>query len=105
MIQSPYEKAFDLFGDETVKMINIPGHCDGLCAVKVKNSDGKYVLIFSDGGYATKSWNEMVTSGVCMDKTAQRKSLEWIREQSLHKDCIESLANHDVDIIPHNIIL
>lgn len=103
--EGPYEKAFDLFGDETVKMINIPGHCDGLCAVKVKNSDGKYVLIFSDGGYATKSWKEMVTSGVCMDKTAQRKSLEWIREQSLHKDCIESLANHDVDIIPHNIIL
>ena len=86
-------------------MINIPGHCDGLCAVKVKNQDGKYVLIFSDGGYAAKSWKDMVTSGVCMDKAAQRKSLEWIRTQSMSDDCVESLANHDVDVIPHNICL
>lgn len=103
--EGPCARAFDLFGDGSVKLINIPGHCDGLCAVKVKNADGKYVLLFSDGGYATRSWRDMITSGVCMDKKAQRKSLEWIREQSLSSDCIESLANHDADIIPHNIIL
>lgn len=103
--EGPYQKAFDLFGDGSIKMINIPGHCDGLCAVKVKNPDGKYVLLFLDGGYAEKSWKEMITSGVCMDKTAQRKSLEWIREQSVSEDCIESLANHDAEIVPHNIIL
>ena len=44
-------------------MINIPGHCDGLCAVKITREDGRYVLLFSDGGYATKSWKEMITSG------------------------------------------
>lgn len=103
--EGPFNKAFDLFGDGSVKMINIPGHCDGLCAVKVKNKDGKYVLLFSDGGYAAKSWKDMITSGVCMDKLAQRKSLEWIRKQSLNADCVESLANHDIDVIPHNIIL
>lgn len=103
--EGPFGKAFDLFGDGSIKMINIPGHCDGLCAVKIKNTDGKYVLLFSDGGYATKSWNEMITSGVCMDKTAQRKSLEWIRQQSLNADCVESLANHDEKIIPHIVFL
>lgn len=103
--EGPFGKAYDLFGDGSVKMINIPGHCDGLCAVKVKNQDGKYVLIFSDGGYAAKSWKDMVTSGICIDKAAQRKSLEWIREQSMSEDCVESLANHDADVIPHNICL
>lgn len=103
--EGPYERAFDLFGDGSVKMINIPGHCDGLCAVKVKNADGKYVLLFSDGGYATKSWKEMITSGVCMDKITQRKSLEWIREQSMDENCIESMANHDADVVTHSIIL
>lgn len=34
-----------------------------------------------------------------------KKSLSWIREQSLNIDCIESLANHDPDIIPHVICL
>lgn len=103
--EGPFGKAFDLFGDGSVKMINIPGHSDGLCAVKVRNSDGKFVLLFSDGGYATRSWKEMITSGIALDKAKQRKSLEWIREQSMSEDCLESLACHDPDIKPHVITL
>lgn len=101
----PFNKSYDLFGDGCITLINIPGHCDGLCAVKIKNSDGKYVLLFSDGGYGTKSWQDMITSGISMDKKAQKKSLEWIREQSLDENCVESLANHDPDIKPHTIVI
>lgn len=103
--EGPAKKSFDLFGDGSVKMINIPGHCDGLCAVKVTNKEGRYVLLFSDGGYATKSWKEMITSGISLDKEKQRQSLQWIREQSMSPDCIESLATHDTDIKPHVIEL
>ena len=103
--EGPAQKSFDLFGDGSIKMINIPGHCDGLCAVKITSEDGKYVLLFSDGGYATKSWKEMITSGVSLDKEMQRKSLQWIREQSMDANCIESLATHDTDIKPHVIEL
>lgn len=103
--EGPAQKSFDLFGDGSIKMINIPGHCDGLCAVKITREDGRYVLLFSDGGYATKSWKEMITSGVSLDKEMQRKSLQWIREQSMDANCIESLATHDTDINPHVIEL
>lgn len=103
--EGPAQKSYDLFGDGSVKMINIPGHCDGLCAVKLTRDDGKYVLLFSDGGYATKSWKEMITSGVSLDKDKQRQSLQWIREQSMSPDCLESLATHDTDIKPHVIEL
>ncbi len=103
--EGPAGKSFDLFGDGSVKMINIPGHCDGLCAVKITREDGKYVLLFSDGGYATKSWKEMITSGVSLDKDKQKKSLMWIREQSMDSNCMESLATHDTDIKPHVIEL
>lgn len=103
--EGPVGKSFDLFGDGSVVMVNIPGHSAGLCAVKVKNSDGKFVLLFSDGGYAGKSWEQMITSGVCQDKKFQRLSLQWIREQSQSPDCIGSLANHDPDIKPHVIEL
>ena len=103
--EGPFCRSFDLFGDGSVKMVNIPGHCDGLCALKIKNEDGKYVLMFADGGYARKSWEEMITSGICMDKESQRKSLEWIREQSMDENCIESLANHDTEVEPHIIEL
>ena len=103
--EGPAQKSFDLFDDGSIKMINIPGHCDGLCAVKITREDGKYVLLFSDGGYATKSWKEMITSGVSLDKEMQRKSLQWIRDQSMDANCIESLATHDTDIKPHVIEL
>lgn len=101
----PVGRSFDLFGDGSVTMVNIPGHCAGLCAVKVTNAEGRFVLLFSDGGYARQSWEKMITSGICQDKRLQRQSLQWIREQSLKPECIESLANHDTDIKPHIIEL
>lgn len=61
--------------------------------------------LFGDGGYSAKSWKEMITSGISLDKKMSRKSLEWIRKQSLNKDCVESLANHDIDVVPHVILL
>lgn len=101
----PYHRSFDLFGDGSIVMVNIPGHSNGLCAVKITNPEGKYVLLFSDGGYATKSWRDMITSGIAEDKKQQYISLEWIRQQSMDNNCIESLANHDVNVKPHLIEL
>ena len=103
--QGPAGKSYDLLGDGSIELINIPGHADGLFAVKVKNEKGKFVLLFSDGGYAHKSWEQMITSGIAADKEQQKKSLAWIREQSLDTNCVESLANHDPDIQPHVIEL
>ncbi|MBE6004691.1 MAG: N-acyl homoserine lactonase family protein [Lachnospiraceae bacterium] len=103
--QGPVGKSYDLLGDGSIELINIPGHADGLYAVKVKNDEGKFVLLFSDGGYARKSWEEQITSGIAADKQLQKQSLAWIREQSLDENCVESLANHDPDIAPHVIEL
>ena len=103
--QGPVGRSYDLLGDGSIELINIPGHADGLFAVKVKNAEGRFVLLFSDGGYARRSWEQMITSGIAADKTLQKQSLAWIREQSLDPDCVESLANHDPDIKPHVIEL
>lgn len=103
--QGPAGKSYDLFGDESVVLVNIPGHSKGLFAVKIKNQDGKYVLIFSDGGYASKSWKEMIVSGIADDRKMQKKSLEWIRKESLNANCFASLANHDPDVLPQTIVL
>ena len=101
----PFRKSHDLLGDGSIQLINIPGHADGLFAVKVTNDEGKFVLLFSDGGYAAKSWQEQITSGIAADKEQQKASLAWIREQSLDPLCVESLANHDPGIESHIIEL
>ena len=103
--EGPVGKSFDLFGDGSVVQINIPGHSNGLCATKITGADGRFVLLFSDGGYAKRSWREQVTSGIAADKQAQKRSLAWIRDQSLDPLCVESLANHDPAIEPHSIEL
>ena len=103
--EGPVGKSYDLFGDGSIRLVNIPGHSDGLFAVKIVNEEEKYVLLFSDGGYATKSWKEMILPGISLDKKKQYKSLDWIREQSMNENCLESLANRDSDIIPHVILL
>ncbi|MDO4891257.1 MAG: hypothetical protein Q3963_07815 [Coriobacteriaceae bacterium] len=103
--EGPFNRSYDLLGDGSIQLVNIPGHADGLFAVKVTNDEGKLALLFSDGGYARKSWEEMITSGIAADKQQQKASLAWIRQQSLDPLCVESLANHDPEIAPHVIEL
>ena len=103
--EGPVGKSYDVLGDGSLMMVNIPGHSAGLCALKITNAEGKYVLLFADGGYATKSWKEMITSGIALDKEEQKHSLAWIREQSLSPDCVASIATHDADVKPHVIEL
>jgi len=47
----------------------------------------------------------MIPAGVSTDKEQQLKSLEWIRAESMHGDCLESIANHDSEVTPHEIYL
>lgn len=103
--EGPFRRSYDLLGDGSVQLINIPGHTDGLVAVKITNKKGEYVLIDSDGAYGRKSWEKMIRPGIASDRKEQLKSLQWIREMSLSKNCVESLANHDVDVKPHIIEL
>ncbi len=103
--EGPAEKSYDVFGDGSFVMVNIPGHSKGLCALKITDSDGRFVLLYADGGYARKSWEQLITSGIADDKVVQKQSLQWIREQSMDANCVASLANHDPDVQPHVIEL
>ncbi|MEW4353596.1 N-acyl homoserine lactonase family protein [Streptococcus pneumoniae] len=103
--EGPVGKSYDVFGDGSLVCVNILGHAEGMFAVKVRNAEGKFVLLYADGGYASKSWQEMILPGVVDDKTALIHSLEWIREQSLDPNCLISLANHDINIEPQMITL
>ena len=100
----PVGMSFDLFMDGTAVLVNIPGHTNGLFAVLIRNGR-KYVLLFSDGGYARKSWELLIPPGTAIDADKVMKSLHWIRKMSESADCVESLANHDPDVVPHIITI
>ncbi|MDO5861922.1 MAG: N-acyl homoserine lactonase family protein [Thermoplasmata archaeon] len=103
--EGPFGKSYDVLGDGSLVMVNIRGHADGQCALRITGEDGRYVLLFADGGYSTRSWKEQIMPGICADPESMRKSLAWIRDASEDPNCVESMANHDPDIAPHVVEL
>lgn len=101
----PVGRSYDLFQDGSVLLIHTPGHSDGLFSVLISNTEGKYVLLFSDAGYSKKSWEQGIIPGITMNRTKTELSLAWISHMSSNEKCVESLANHDPEIIPHTILL
>lgn len=104
-VEGPFGKSFDLFGDGSIVCIAIPGHSDGLFAVKVTGDDGRFALLCSDGAFGERSWQETLLPGIGNDRAKQLTSLEWIREQSEDPLCVEVLATHDKSVEPHTVEL
>ncbi|HCU6971290.1 N-acyl homoserine lactonase family protein [Staphylococcus aureus] len=102
----PKKKSFDLFGDGTITMVWVPGHSKGLASTIIRNENSdRYVLLASDVGYAAKSWQEDILPGVLIDKNDAQESLNWIKMMANNSNCIEAIANHDVNVKPHVIEL
>jgi len=92
--EGPAHHSFDLLDDGSITMINQPGHSDGLCCVRVRNNaTGRYIILAGDGGYARKSWREMITSGVVDDKRTQERSLRWLHGEDMKDECIDIPAH------------
>ena len=49
--EGPFKHGFDRYGDGSVMLIHLPGHSEGLCALKLTAADGRYILLYADGGY------------------------------------------------------
>ena len=98
----PFNKGLDLFGDGTLFLIHTPGHTDGMFSILVKMNQG-WLLLASDVGYSKKSWTQMILPGVTTNQAHARQSLEWVRDFSNRKDCLQAIANHDPAVLPQII--
>ena len=92
----PNHWAIDLFGDESVLLVNLPGHTDGQAAVLLQNG-GQFVLLAADAAFSRRNWEEGVTPGFGFSEMWQRKSLDWIREKAMEPGCRAVLCSHDPD--------
>ena len=93
-------RPYDVFGDGMLVMVNraIPRAC-------ARSGSRGRTGGCADGGYAKKSWEQMLLSGIADDRAAQKKSLAWIRAQSRERNCVACIANHDFDVKPGAITL
>ena len=95
----PNRWAIDLFGDESIQLVNVPGHTDGQAAIIVR-SGGRFVLLAADAAYSPRNWQEMITPGFGFAREWQLKSLKWIAEMAADPGCAAVLCSHDPAIIP-----
>lgn len=101
----PTGESFDVFGDGSLLQIHTAGHATGMSATMVRGRDGRYVLLAADVGYANRSWEEMLTPGICTSRKAAITSLGWAREAAHNPHCVEALANHDPHTDQHVLTL
>ena len=96
--------AYDVFGDESVMLINLPGHTDGLSAVMIRNGS-RYVLLSSDAALCRENITAQTPPGFCFDEKLERKALRWLHERQSEPDCEALLLSHDRDETRETIIL
>lgn len=101
---APNRWAIDLFGDESVLLVNVPGHTDGQAAVLLAQH-GKFVLLTADAAFSSRNWRESITPGFGFDREQQLKSLRWIAAKEAEPGCAAVLCSHDPAQQPHTIEL
>ena len=90
----PMNKAIDITGDESIMMVNLPGHTDGQAGVIVRNGD-RFVLLAADAAYSPYNWGKMRAPGLSADKNLQLKTLKWIAKTAEDPACMKVLCSHD----------
>lgn len=93
----PVGKAYDVFRDGSVILVNTPGHSHGLFSAKISGRDN-YVILAGDTVYTQKSLQEKILPGFTVDTELARKSLEWICDCAADPRCLLVAANHDPTI-------
>ena len=93
--EGPFEKSFDLLGDGSINLIKLYGHSAGMFGVKVTSENNKFTLLYADAGYGELAWKELTPPAISVDKEASMRSLEWVRMESMDKNCAYRLASHE----------
>lgn len=93
----PFNRAYDVFGDNTILLIDAKGHTKGNFVVMVKNND-KFILLTGDCGYAKESWENLRIPGPLHNKEDMIMSLKWIKDMAHKEECIGVFATHDPEI-------
>ncbi len=95
----PNHWVIDLFGDESILLVNVPGHTDGQAAILIQNG-GSFVLLAADAAYSPRNWEEMITPGFGFARGWQVKSLRWISDMAAEPGCAAVLCSHDPAVEP-----
>lgn len=100
----PNQKAWDVFGDGTIFFVDLAGHSAGMTGVLIKSA-GNYVILTGDACYNRHNWEEFKLQGIATDREKALRSIKWVSQMAGDAGCVEILATHDPEILPHVVEL
>ncbi len=95
----PNHWAVDVFGDESLMLVNVPGHTDGQAAVLIRSGQ-RFLILAADAAFSPRNWQEEITPGFGFDRERQLSSLRWLREMTADPACAGILCSHDPALSP-----
>jgi glyoxylase-like metal-dependent hydrolase (beta-lactamase superfamily II) len=99
----PFDVAFDLFGDGTIRAFPSPGHTAGHCCVLVRVDDGSEVLLTGDAAFTTQQLEAGVGLGlfprrVAADLHEAERTLHKLRALVARRQPLAVLPSHDPEL-------
>ena len=90
----PNRWAYDLFGDESFMLVNLPGHTDGMCAAIIRNG-GRFAVLAADAAICRENLDSLTPPGFCFDKGLARRSIQYLASLRGESGCEGVLLSHD----------
>ena len=95
----PNHWVIDLFEDESLQLVNVPGHTEGQAAIVIRNG-ARFALLTADAAFSRRNWQEMIVPGFGFARGFQQKSLRWIADMAADPGCAVVLSSHDPEQKP-----
>ena len=84
----PFAHTHDFFGDESILLVELPGHKPGMLGVLLTDENGRDVLVCADALWTTRTLEDGASAGlhgvIAKDRAEQRATYEALRR--LHRD-------------------
>lgn len=101
---APFNRAYDVFGDRNIILVNTPGHSRGLFTALLSSGED-FIALPGDTGYGERSWENIHIPGLAINRKNARTSLAWIKELARDPHCKGIFSAHDPDVKPGVITL
>jgi N-acyl homoserine lactone hydrolase len=90
-----FARAFDLFGDGSVRLLSTPGHTRGHQSVLLRLPEGREALLVGDAAFTRRTLAGEAEPLVLDDRHVFRRSLKEIRRYLEHTADVLAIPGHD----------
>ncbi|TCS96858.1 MBL fold metallo-hydrolase [Hazenella coriacea] len=96
---TPFEIGYDLFGDQSLIAVDLPGHAAGQIGLFLQNQQGKITFLAADSCWTSQAYQELmfphrIANLINDDPQAYQTSLTQVHQLSKHHPDIEIIPSH-----------